>query len=218
VADPSDLLALSEPVRARLRDRHDAREIGLAASRDAIRAAANAIRAIHRGEVEQADTLIGDARQALSTATDACAPHPSVLHAGFVTDAAKEVAEAVLTRSACDGCSGCWRVRTFPASSGPDSWVLRRRGSHPPMSPDCHWSAFVRPTGADRRGCWSTGRDDAARRWRWSGRGRPRVDHRLRARRVPRWPPLDRRLPRDVLRAAAARAEPPLAGGVNGAT
>jgi translin len=103
VADPSDLLALSEPVRARLRDRHDAREIGLAASRDAIRAAANAIRAIHRGEVEQADTLIGDARQALSTATDACAPHPSVLHAGFVTDAAKEVAEAVLTRAAVAG-------------------------------------------------------------------------------------------------------------------
>lgn len=99
----SDLLALSGPVRERFVARHDAREVGLAASRDAIRAAANAIRAIHRDEVDRADALIGEAGAALRTATDACAPHPSILHAGFVTDAAKEVAEAVLTRAAVAG-------------------------------------------------------------------------------------------------------------------
>lgn len=74
--------------------------MGLAASRDAVRAAANAIRAIHRGEVDSADELIADARAAHAAASDACAPFPELLHAGFVQDGAKEVAEAVLTRAA----------------------------------------------------------------------------------------------------------------------
>jgi translin len=96
-------MALSEPVRARLVARHEAREIGLAAARDAIRAAANAIRATHRGERDRAGQLLAEARGALETATATCAPHPEVLHAGFLQDAAKEVAEAVLTRTAVEG-------------------------------------------------------------------------------------------------------------------
>jgi translin len=103
VSHTVDLVALSEPIRDRFVARHDAREIGLASSRDAIRAAANAIRAVHRGEVERAGSLIDEARASLVTATDACAPYPTVLHAGFVVDAAKEVAEAVLTRAAVTG-------------------------------------------------------------------------------------------------------------------
>jgi translin len=103
-ASPSgDLLTISEPVRARLVATHEAREVGLAASRDATRAAANAIRATHRDERERAGALIGEARAALETATAACGPHPEILHAGFLQDAAKEVAEAVLTFTAVDG-------------------------------------------------------------------------------------------------------------------
>jgi translin len=98
--ETGDLLALSEPVRARLVATYEAREVGLAASRDAIRAAANAIRATHRAEHDRAAALVADARGALATASDACAPHPEIFHAGFLQDAAKEVAEAVLTRSA----------------------------------------------------------------------------------------------------------------------
>lgn len=98
-----ELLGLTEPVRRRLVSRHDAREIGLAAGRDAIRSAANAIRAVHRGETERADTLIGEARESLRAASEACASFPDVMHAGFVQDAAKEVAEAVLTRAAVAG-------------------------------------------------------------------------------------------------------------------
>jgi translin len=103
VPDSGELLALSEPVRARIRARHEAREIAFAASRDATRAAANAIRAVHRREMERAGALIDEAHAALTTATDACAAFPDVLHAGFVQDAAKEVAEAVLTRVAVAG-------------------------------------------------------------------------------------------------------------------
>jgi translin len=110
VADPSaaepagrDLLAVSAPVRERFAARHEAREEALALSRDAIRAAADAIRAVHRDEFDRADALIADARAALGAATAAATPFPEVLHAGFVADAAKEVAEAVLTRTACTG-------------------------------------------------------------------------------------------------------------------
>lgn len=120
MSDTSDLLALSEPIRGRFVARHDAREIGLASSRDAIRAAANAIRAVHRDEIDRADALIEDARVSLATATGACAPYPSVLHAGFVVDAAKELAEAVLTRAAVTGQS-----LEGPAEVGVDdvSWL-----------------------------------------------------------------------------------------------
>lgn len=103
VAGGADLLALSEPVRLRFVARHEAREAGFVASREAIRAAANAIRAVHRDELERADELIAAARDALRTAVEAASPFPDVLHAGFVPDAAKEVAEAVLTRAACVG-------------------------------------------------------------------------------------------------------------------
>jgi translin len=107
VSDPSppvgggDLRDLGEPVRLRFAARHEAREVGLASSRDAIRAAANAIRAVHRGELDRADELTGEARDALRRAVAASEPFPEVRHAGFVSDAAKEVAEAVLTRAAC---------------------------------------------------------------------------------------------------------------------
>jgi translin len=97
-----DLLTMSEPVRARLVATYEAREVGLAASRDAIRAAANSIRATHRGERERAEALVADAREALHTASSACTPHPEIFYAGFLQDAAKEVAEAVLTRSAVE--------------------------------------------------------------------------------------------------------------------
>jgi len=120
VSDAVDLLALSEPIRERFVARHDAREVGLASSRDAIRSAANAIRAVHRDELARADELIGEARASLATATEACAPYPTVLHAGFVVDAAKEVAEAVLTRAAVTG-----QPLQGPAAVGVDdvSWL-----------------------------------------------------------------------------------------------
>ena len=120
MSDTVDLLALSEPIRERFVARHDAREVGLASSRDAIRSAANAIRAVHRNEMARSDELIGDARASLAMATEACAPYPTVLHAGFVVDAAKEVAEAVLTRAAVTG-----QPLQGPAAVGVDdvSWL-----------------------------------------------------------------------------------------------
>ena len=101
--EPGDLQALTAPIRTLLDERHEAREVALQAGREATRSAANAIRATHRGETDRADELIAESRGSLGRATEACAEHPEVLHAGFVADAAKELAEAVLTRTALAG-------------------------------------------------------------------------------------------------------------------
>lgn len=74
-----------------------AREVALAASRTAIRNSANAIRSLHRGEFEEAEALMQTASGLLDEAKTACIDHPDIMHAGFVSDAAKEYAEARLT-------------------------------------------------------------------------------------------------------------------------
>jgi translin len=103
VSGPADLQSLSEPIRAQLTARHQAREVAIQAGREATRAAANAIRAVHRGDGERADELLATSRRSLDVAVDACAPHPEVLYAGFVQDAAKEHAEAAMTRAVVGG-------------------------------------------------------------------------------------------------------------------
>lgn len=92
-----DLTSLSEQLRAELDAKMEAREKGLAASRSAIRACGNAIRALHRYEVGPATDLLADAQAQLDAARNALADHHDMLYAGFVHDAEKEVAEARIT-------------------------------------------------------------------------------------------------------------------------
>ena len=84
-----------------LHDRFDAktaaREQALPAARRSIRASANAIRAIHRAELERARELIGESRAALDDGVAAVADHPDVRFAGYLQDAQKEYAEANVT-------------------------------------------------------------------------------------------------------------------------
>lgn len=93
----AQLDAVAEQVRERFAAKHRAREQALAASRDAIRHSANAIRAIHRNDVGQAHELLEAARSKVTDAKQALADHPDIFHAGFVHDAQKEYAEASLT-------------------------------------------------------------------------------------------------------------------------
>lgn len=74
-----------------------ARESALGSSRSAIRACGNAIRALHRYEIESATELISEAQSQLDGARAALNGHPDVLHAGFFHDAEKELVEARLT-------------------------------------------------------------------------------------------------------------------------
>jgi translin len=81
-----------------------AREKALAASRRSIRSSANAIRAIHRGELDQAHQLMEESRSAIAAGRDAVREtHPGVYFAGFLQDAQKEYAEARLTEAVVAG-------------------------------------------------------------------------------------------------------------------
>jgi len=92
-----DLSGVSEELRQRFDAKTAARERGLSGSRSAIRACGNAIRAMHRLELEVASTLLDEAQGHLDGARAALENEPDVLHAGFVHDAEKEVAEARIT-------------------------------------------------------------------------------------------------------------------------
>ena len=92
-----ELFALIEAAREEFDAAHAARERGLAACRRTIRACGSAIRAVHRRLPDQAARLLEEACAALREAQDAVRPYPAVAYAGFLHDAEKEYAEAVLT-------------------------------------------------------------------------------------------------------------------------
>ena len=92
-----DLGPLTEGLRAQLDAKTAAREQGLASSRNAIRSCGNAIRAMHRYEFDAALLLVEEAQSHLDIARSALAEHADMLHAGFVHDAEKELAEARVT-------------------------------------------------------------------------------------------------------------------------
>jgi translin len=92
-----DLAEIAARLREELDDKTSARERGLVSSRSAIRSCGNAIRAMHRNEVEAASKLVAEAQGHVDDARSALAGHPDMLHAGFVHDAEKELAEARIT-------------------------------------------------------------------------------------------------------------------------
>ena len=98
-----ELQSLAEDLQRRFDDKMAAREKALPAARRAIRASANAIRAIHRGEFDQADRLLEQAGEELRTGRSAVEQHPDVRHAGFLHDAEKEYAEGRLTEATIAG-------------------------------------------------------------------------------------------------------------------
>ncbi|HYY08971.1 MAG TPA: haloacid dehalogenase [Actinomycetota bacterium] len=98
-----DLSDLARSIRARLDAKNTARERALPAARRSIRASANAIRAIHRLELETARELIADSRAALDEGLTAGEEHADIRHAGYLQDAEKEFAEANVTLALVTG-------------------------------------------------------------------------------------------------------------------
>jgi translin len=80
--------------RDRLARSHQARETGLRLSRDLIRRSSESIRAIHRGELDRAESLIAQARDLADEMTGALKDFPAVMYAGFAEDGLKEYVEA----------------------------------------------------------------------------------------------------------------------------
>ena len=94
---------ISEGLRVRFDLTMEARERALPASRKAIRSCANAIRAIHRAELDTAHRLMEEARAALDEGLEAVGNHPEIRFAGYLQDAQKEYAEARLTEAVVTG-------------------------------------------------------------------------------------------------------------------
>ncbi|HSV74953.1 MAG TPA: hypothetical protein VLH79_14430 [Chthonomonadales bacterium] len=86
--------AVAAELRRIMEAQNAAREQALRQCRETIRTSAVAIRAVHRMEFAEAETLLRAARQCVSALHTALAAHPSLLAAGYVHDAEKEYVEA----------------------------------------------------------------------------------------------------------------------------
>ena len=97
------LESIGESARDVFDSRFSAREHAITDSRKVIRSSANAIRSLHRSEFAEADELIASAGAMLAEMLSVVSDHPVLIQAGFVADAAKEYAEASLTRAIFGG-------------------------------------------------------------------------------------------------------------------
>jgi translin len=80
-----------------LEARHRIRECALELSRRLIRHSANTIRAVHRGEFEQAREMLDEGREVVQQFNADLVDEQSIYGAGYVQDALKEYAEASIT-------------------------------------------------------------------------------------------------------------------------
>jgi translin len=97
-----DLSSIESLARAELDPKFSARETAIKNGRNVIRLSANAIRSIHRGELDAARDLMDQADQLLVESTSALEGHPDV-NVGILNDAAKEYAEARLYMALAHG-------------------------------------------------------------------------------------------------------------------
>jgi translin len=94
---PVDLGPHEAAVRSELDAKYQARELALKNCRQIIRGSANAIRAMHREDLDAARTLLAEVRVLIDEAEAPLSEHRDIYHAGFFYDAVKEYAEAELT-------------------------------------------------------------------------------------------------------------------------
>ena len=97
------LAALSAHAVSELTARHQARERALAVSRQVIRSSANAIRAVHRNDFDEAKRLISEASERLDETAGIRVDNPEIYYAGFLSDARKEFTEANITLAVISG-------------------------------------------------------------------------------------------------------------------
>lgn len=92
-----NLESISNSVREELEAKNAARDGALAQSRELIRYCANAIKAIHRENWEQAEEGLQTVREAARSLVDGVAGYPDLYHSGYTQDALKEYVEAFAT-------------------------------------------------------------------------------------------------------------------------
>lgn len=92
-----NLDTILEGVREAMDATNTAREHALALSREVIRFSANAVRATHREDFDQARSLLEEARERVGRLRQSLRDYPNIYWTGYVQDAQKEYAEASLT-------------------------------------------------------------------------------------------------------------------------
>ncbi len=94
-----NLMKVADEIRAELNAKNAARDKALVTSREAIRFCANSIRSIHRGEYDEAENLLHEAKTRVVETADELRDFPDIYHAGYVQDAQKEYVEAATVKS-----------------------------------------------------------------------------------------------------------------------
>lgn len=89
--------ALAEQIRQQFDIRTAARDQALAQARLLTRFCSQAIRAVHRDEIDVMNEQLGEAQKLADTLRQALAPHPDLYYAGYTQDALKEFVEANVT-------------------------------------------------------------------------------------------------------------------------
>ena len=92
-----NLETIAEKIHTNFEAKNKVRDETLQLSRELIRRCANAIRATHRGEFENAAGLLATAQTLVSEMVEGVANYPDLYHAGYTQDALKELAEASIT-------------------------------------------------------------------------------------------------------------------------
>jgi len=86
--------AVVSEIATQLQTKNAARDRALVDSRQIVRRAANAIRALHRGDFDVADQNLEEGRAMVAATKHELEGHPDIYWAGYVQDAQKEFAEA----------------------------------------------------------------------------------------------------------------------------
>ena len=99
----TNLAATAEAIIGRFEAANGVRDRALTEGRQIVRLSANAVRAVHRAELAEADRLLAEANDRIANLRTALAPHPALYWAGYVQDAMKEYAEARITTAVVRG-------------------------------------------------------------------------------------------------------------------
>jgi len=90
-------------IREVLDEKDQVRENALKITRETVRLSAEAIRAIHRGELENAKNMIKDVKEKLEDLATELRGHPDIYFSGYVYSAYQEYVEAAVLLSILEG-------------------------------------------------------------------------------------------------------------------
>ena len=94
-----DLTTIGMDIVGRFDAVNRVRDEALGEGRQLVRLAATAIRALHRCDCAEAESLLADGRRRMGSLSDRLAGHPSIYWAGYVQDSMKEIAEACIVEA-----------------------------------------------------------------------------------------------------------------------